>query len=228
MQSSNKINSSRDKIQTNSSDENYSEKETNSPIKHDYLLLNNSISTNKFESTLTSNFHQISNLTTVLPINIISTEYNKQSSLLSTTLFNNNKKYKLNTAMIPSYHMNHQLPISQNIIIDNEFINKNLSEIINRNEKVDQIYNPSIPKPCYPLWNNISNENILFQNKNNHLTFIEKNRFSEEINHNDYNQNYHSSTTLFTFITRQQYLKEQQILNEHILYVKQTEPLYKT
>ncbi|CAF3929388.1 unnamed protein product [Rotaria sordida] len=242
----NKINSSIDKIETNSSHRNCFEKETNSTIQHDYLLLNNSPSKNKFASISTSNFNQISNLTTELPINKILTEDNKQSSLLSTTLFNYNKKDKLNSTMIPSYHMK-QLPISPKIK-DNEFINKNLSEIINKNEKFDQISdndelkiisylanskyqqisNPSTPKPCNPLWNNISNEKILSQHKNNHLTAIENNKFSKEINHKDHNQNYHSSTTLFTFITRQQYLKEQQTLNEHILYVKQTKHLYKS
>jgi len=49
-----------------------------------------------------------------------------------------------------------------------------------------------------------------------------ENHFSKEINQNDYNHNYHSATTLFEFITQQQYLKERQALNEHILYIKRT------
>ncbi|CAF0780704.1 unnamed protein product [Rotaria sp. Silwood1] len=227
MQSIHNINSFIDKVQTNSTDKNYFEKETNSIIKHDYVLLNTSTSKNKFESISTSNFNQISDFTTEISMNKISTEHHKQTSLLTTTLFNDNKKYKLNTTtMIPFYHLN-QLPISQKIK-DNEFINKNLSEIINKNEILNRIFNPSTPKSCYPLWNNISNEKLLSQHKNNHLILIEKDKFSKENNHNDYNQNYHSSTTLFTFITRQQYVKEQQTLNEHILYVKQTKPLYKS
>ncbi|CAF3344970.1 unnamed protein product [Rotaria sp. Silwood1] len=227
MQSIHNINSFIDKVQTNSTDKNYFEKETNSIIKHDYVLLNTSTSKNKFESISTSNFNQISDFTTEISMNKISTEHHKQTSLLTTTLFNDNKKYKLNTTtMIPFYHLN-QLPISQKIK-DNEFINKNLSEIINKNEILNRIFNPSTPKSCYPLWNNISNEKLLSQHKNNHLILIEKDKFSKENNHNDYNQNYHSSTTLFTFITRQQYAKEQQTLNEHILYVKQTKPLYKS
>ncbi|CAF3323836.1 unnamed protein product [Rotaria sp. Silwood1] len=227
MQSIHNINSFIDKVQTNSTDKNYFEKETNSIIKHDYVLLNTSTSKNKFESISTSNFNQISDFTTEISMNKISTEHHKQTSLLTTTLFNDNKKYKLNTTtMIPFYHLN-QLPISQKIK-DNEFINKNLSEIITENEILDRIFNPSTPKSCYPIWNNISNEKLLSQHKNNHLILIEKDKFSKENNHNDYNQNYHSSTTLFTFITRQQYVKEQQTLNEHILYVKQTKPLYKS
>ncbi|CAF4586973.1 unnamed protein product [Rotaria sp. Silwood1] len=227
MQSIHNINSFIDKVQTNSTDKNYFEKETNSIIKHDYVLLNTSTSKNKFESISTSNLNQISDFTTEISMNRISTEHHKQTSLLTTTLFNDNKKYKLNTTtMIPFYHLN-QLPISQKIK-DNEFINKNLSEIITENEILDRIFNPSTPKSCYPIWNNISNEKLLSQHKNNHLILIEKDKFSKENNHNDHNQNYHSSTTLFTFITRQQYAKEQQTLNEHILYVKQTKPLYKS
>jgi len=48
-----------------------------------------------------------------------------------------------------------------------------------------------------------------------------------ETNPNVYNQNYHSSTTLFTFIARQQYLKELEALDKHIIYIKRTKTLYK-
>jgi len=54
---------------------------------------------------------------------------------------------------------------------------------------------------------------------------IESNQFSKEINQNNYNENHHSSTTLF--LTQQQDLKERQALSEHILYIKRIKTLYK-
>ncbi len=143
--------------------------------------------------------------------------------------------------MTISSNRRNQLSLSQNIK-DNQFINKNLSETFNLKETSETkhpiadnrelkaisnstdsqnqaITNPSSPTPCNALWDNISNEKLLSLCKNHRRTHI---HFSKEINQNDYNQNYHSATTLFEFITRQQYLKEQQALNEHILYIKRT------
>ncbi|CAF0727016.1 unnamed protein product [Adineta steineri] len=81
---------------------------------------------------------------------------------------------------------------------------------------------PSSLAPCHALWDNISNEKILLKYKNHSFTSMKKKKTDQKINHKDYNQNYHSSTTLLTFIARQQYLRERQTLNEHILYSKPT------
>ncbi|CAF1276193.1 unnamed protein product [Adineta steineri] len=81
---------------------------------------------------------------------------------------------------------------------------------------------PSSLAPCHALWDNISNEKIVLKYKNYSFTSMKKKKTDQKINHKDYNQNYHSSTTLLTFIARQQYLRERQTLNEHILYSKPT------
>ncbi|CAF0725473.1 unnamed protein product [Adineta ricciae] len=77
----------------------------------------------------------------------------------------------------------------------------------------------SSPSPCLALWNNISHEKLIRQYKNRHFTLAKQTPSNQKINQNDYNQNYHSYTTLFTYIARRQYFREQQALNEHILYI---------
>jgi hypothetical protein len=95
---------------------------------------------------------------------------------------------------------------------------------------------PTTPLPCSALWDNVSNEKMLSSRKNHRFprtdesnrskcvySFeIPSNEFSEKktLLENDYNQNYQSSTTLFTFVTRQQYLEELQALDEYIFYIK--------
>ncbi|CAM2703855.1 unnamed protein product [Rotaria socialis] len=146
------------------------------------------------------------------------------NTIASSNIIQCSKEFS-NAAVIPPCHTS-RLPTLQNIK-ENESMKKNLSEIINRNEKFEsknQISSPVIPSPCISLWENISNEKIQPQNKNYHFTFIDIHQEDQKINSTNHNQNSYSSNALFTFITRQQYLKERQILNEHILYNRRTKP----
>ncbi|CAF1134114.1 unnamed protein product [Rotaria magnacalcarata] len=146
------------------------------------------------------------------------------NSIASSNIIQCSKEFS-NATVIPSYHTS-RLPILQNIK-ENESMKKNLSEIINRNEKFEsknQISSPVIPSPCISFWENISNEKIQPQNNDYHFTFIDIHQEDQKINSTNHNQNYHPSNAIFTFITRQQYLKERQILNEHILYNRRTKP----
>ncbi len=111
-------------------------------------------------------------------------------------------------------------PVSQTLK-ENDVMNKNLSEI--ENFAHQSTSSPSIPIPCHALWDNISNEKILFQRKKPRFCFVKKSRSDQS----GRNQNHHSSTTLFTDLTRQQYLKESENLDEHILYIKRIKTLYK-
>ncbi|CAM4896768.1 unnamed protein product [Rotaria socialis] len=146
------------------------------------------------------------------------------NTIASSNIIQCSKEFS-NAAVIPPCHTS-RLPTLQNIK-ENESMKKNLSEIINRNEKFEsknQISSPVIPSPCISLWENISNEKIQPQNKDYHFTFIDIHQEDQKINSTNHNQNSYSSNALFTFITRQQYLKERQILNEHILYNRRTKP----
>ena len=100
--------------------------------------------------------------------------------------------------------------------------NTNLSE--KENSTYQSSSSPSTPTPCHALWSNISNEKILFHRKKPHLCSLKKGRS----NQNDHNQNHHSYTGLFTDFTRQQYFKENENLDEHILYIKRIKTLYKS
>lgn len=49
-------------------------------------------------------------------------------------------------------------------------MNKNLSEIVNRQENLkveNQFFIPSIPRSCIPLWNNVLNDQLLLHHKYN-------------------------------------------------------------
>ncbi|CAF0748241.1 unnamed protein product [Adineta ricciae] len=85
----------------------------------------------------------------------------------------------------------------------------------------------SSPSPCLALWNNISHDKLIRQYKNRHFTLAKQTPSNQKTNRNYYNQNYHSYTTLFTYITRRQYFQEQQALSEHILYVNPAKNLCK-
>jgi hypothetical protein len=62
-------------------------------------------------------------------------------------------------------------PLSQNLK-ESQMMNTNLSEI--ENSTYQSILSPSTPIPCRALWDNISNEKILFQRKRHRFSFFKK------------------------------------------------------
>ncbi len=62
-------------------------------------------------------------------------------------------------------------PLSQNLK-ESQMMNTNLSEI--ENYAYQSISSPSTPIPCRALWDNISNEKILFQRKRHRFSFFKK------------------------------------------------------
>jgi hypothetical protein len=62
-------------------------------------------------------------------------------------------------------------PLSQNLK-ESQMMNTNLSEI--ENSAYQSILNPSTPIPCRALWDNISNEKILFQRKRHRFSCLKK------------------------------------------------------
>ncbi|UJR33727.1 hypothetical protein I4U23_021154 [Adineta vaga] len=132
------------------------------------------------------------------------------SSSKDKTPSNHNKTIQSNN-LILSANIKNQFLVSYDLDED---------QLVDKNQSISNLSSPS---PCLALWNNVSYEKIITQYKNHHhFTLVNQEQSHQKINQNDYNQNYHSYTTLISFITRQQYLKERQALDEHILYIKPT------